>query len=114
LDVKAYGKQSFGGVFRYSALYQSLDTRSLHLPEDTVLPNSGITLPHIFVGDKAYLLTTYLMKPYSRTLDRSKAIFQYRLSRAHVVECAFGICASRLRILDKAIETKAQTQAWKL
>jgi hypothetical protein len=75
VDVGAYGKQSDGGVFRYSALYQSLETGSLKLPEDTVVPNSEITLPHVFVGDEAYPLTTYLMKPYSRrTLDESKAI----------------------------------------
>ena len=111
VDVGAYGTQGDGGVFRYSALYQSLGTRSLKLPEDTVLPNSEITLPYVFVGDEAYPLTTYLMKPYSRrTLDRSKAIFNYRLSRARrIVECAFGICASKWRILDKATETKVDT-----
>jgi len=111
VDVGACGKQSGGGVFRNSALYQSLETRSLQVPEDTVLPHSEITLPHIFVSDEAYLLTTYLMKRYSRrTLDRSKAIFNYRLSRARrVVECAFGICASEWRILDKANETKVNT-----
>jgi len=51
------------------------------------------------------------MKPYStRTLDRNKAIFNCRLSRARrVVEDAFGICASKWRILDKAIETKVDT-----
>jgi len=37
VDVAAYGKQSDGGVFRNSALYQSLETRSLQVPEDTVL-----------------------------------------------------------------------------
>ena len=89
VDVGAYGKQSDDGVFRYSALYQSLETRSLKLPEDTVLPNSEITLPYAFVGDEAYPLTTCLMKQYSRrTLDRSKAILNYRLLRARrVVEC---------------------------
>jgi hypothetical protein len=95
VDVGAYGKHSDGGVFRYSALYQSLETRSLKLPEDTVVPNSEITFPHVFVGDEAYPLTTCLMKPYSRrTLDESKSVFNYQLSRARrVVECAFGICA---------------------
>ena len=61
VDVGAYGKQSDGGVFRNSALYQSLETWSLQVPEDTVLPYREITLAHIFVGDKAYLLTTYLL-----------------------------------------------------
>ena len=65
MDVGAYAKQSDGGVFQYLALYQSLETRSLQLPDDTVLPNSEITLLHIFVGDEAYPLTTYLIKPYS-------------------------------------------------
>jgi len=111
VDVGAHGKQSDGAVFRYSALYQSLEIRSLKLPDSTVLPNSEITLPYVFVGDEAYPLTTYLMKPYSRrTLDRSKAIFNYRLSLARrVVECAFVICALKWRILDKAIETKVDT-----
>jgi hypothetical protein len=61
VDVGAYGKQSDGRVFRNSALYQSLETRSLQVPEDRVLPHSEITLAHIFVGDEAYLLTTYLI-----------------------------------------------------
>ena len=43
VDIGAYGKQSDGGVFRYLALHQNLETRRLQLPEDTVLPNSEIT-----------------------------------------------------------------------
>jgi hypothetical protein len=54
VDVGAYGKQSDGGVFRYSALYQSMGIRDLKLPEDTVLPHSEITLPDILVGDEAF------------------------------------------------------------
>ena len=44
VDVRAYGKQS-DGDFRYSPLYQSLETRGLKLPEYTVLPQSEIILP---------------------------------------------------------------------
>jgi hypothetical protein len=59
--VGAYGKQRDGGVFGDSALYQSLETRSLQIPEEQVWPHSEITLPHILVGDEAYLLTIYLL-----------------------------------------------------
>ena len=63
----AHGKQNDGGVLRNSALYQSLEKRSLQFRDDT--------LPHIFVDDEAYPLTTYIMKPYSgTTLDRNTAI----------------------------------------
>ena len=44
VDVGACGIQSDGGVFRKSALYQSLETRSLQVPEDRVLPHSKIAL----------------------------------------------------------------------
>jgi hypothetical protein len=37
VDVGACGKQRDGGVFRNSALYRSLEPRSLQVPEDTVL-----------------------------------------------------------------------------
>ena len=48
VDVGAYGKQRDGGVFRNLAVYQSLETRSLQMPEDTVLPHTKIKIPHIF------------------------------------------------------------------
>jgi hypothetical protein len=77
------------------------------VPEDTVLPHSENTLIHIFVGDEAYLLTTYLTQPWGRILVRSKAIFNYRLSRARRgVESGFRIRASRRRFLNKAVDTE--------
>jgi hypothetical protein len=61
VDVGAHGKQSDGGVFRNSALYQSLETRSVQVPADIILLHSEITLAHIYVGDEVYLLTTCLV-----------------------------------------------------
>jgi hypothetical protein len=52
VDVGACGQQREGGAFRNSAVYQSLETRSLQVPEDTVLPRSEITLPHFFFVTK--------------------------------------------------------------
>jgi hypothetical protein len=111
VDVGAYGKQSDGGVFRYSTLFQNLETGTLQVPDAVALPNSDIIVPHVFVGDEAYPLTSYLLKPYSRrTLDKNKAIFNYRLSRARrITECAFGVCASKWRVLNRPIETKVST-----
>jgi len=42
-EVGAYGKQNGGRIFRNSARYQSLETRSLLLPESAVLSLSEIT-----------------------------------------------------------------------
>ena len=102
VGVGACDKQRDGEVFRNSALYQRLEPRSLQVSEDRVLSHGEITLTHIFGGDEAYLLT--------RTLDSSKAVFNCRLSLPRrVVESAFGICASKWRILEKTIETKVDT-----
>ena len=61
VGLGAFGKQSDSGVFRNSALYQSLQIRGFQVPEDTVLPHNEIILPHISVGDEAYHLTVFLI-----------------------------------------------------
>ncbi|KAG5862177.1 hypothetical protein JTB14_016804 [Gonioctena quinquepunctata] len=69
------------------------------VPDD--LPNCEIKQPYVFVADDAFPLMDNLMKPFSRkNLTREQAISDYRLSRARrIVENAFGILASRFRIL---------------
>ena len=61
-DIGAHSKQIDVGVLRNSSLYRSLETRSLQLPENIVLPLSETALPHVFVGDEACRLTAYLSK----------------------------------------------------
>ena len=60
----------------------------------------------VILGDKAYLLKTYLRKPFSRKdLLREERVFNCRLSRARrCVECAFGILTAKWRLLNKAME----------
>ena len=71
------------------------------------LPLSDVKLPFVILGDEAYPLLSYLMRPYPRRqLTESRRLFNYRLSRGRrVVESAFGILAGKWRILNKPIET---------
>ena len=58
-----------------------------------------------FVGDDAFPLRHYLMKPFpSRALSHKERLYNYRLSRARrTVENAFGILANRFRVFHTAI-----------
>jgi hypothetical protein len=57
-------------------------------------------------ADEAYPLLSYLMRPYPKKIaDGPKRVYNYRLSRARSVECAFGIMCRKLRIFLQAIET---------
>lgn len=66
MDVGAEGRNSDGGVFRQSRLYEKLEDNSLNLPRPTVPPLGQHELPHVIVGDEAFPLLPYLMRPYSK------------------------------------------------
>lgn len=109
IDVGAYGKDSDAGVFANSSINHAITNGIINLPNDKELPNGTIKASFVFVGDEAFPLRTYLMRPYpwrqAQNNDQAR-YFNYRLSRARMtVECAFGITAARFRILQKSIET---------
>ena len=89
-------------VFVNSLLYK-------RITEDNILDSSGRTIlgrniPICIVGDSAYPIQPWLMKPFTddSTLTHQQKHFNYRLSRARIVaECAFGHLKARWRRLSK-------------
>ncbi|XP_047106667.1 uncharacterized protein LOC124775877 [Schistocerca piceifrons] len=111
IEVGAFGKQSDGGTFRMSVLYDKMVKGVLHIPEDDFLPGTAVKAPFVFIGDEAYPLLRHMMKPFARrNLDCSNEKFNKVLSRTRkTVEFAFGIAAAKWQLLNKPIETKVET-----
>lgn len=64
VDVGAYGKNSDSGIFEKSNFGKALERDKLSVPRDAVLPGTQNLTPHVIVGDEAFPLKTYLMRPY--------------------------------------------------
>ncbi|RXN39369.1 nuclease HARBI1 [Labeo rohita] len=103
IQVGDFGRASDGGVYGSSRLGRGMEAKTLNVPEDSPLPGSGVQgpMPYVIVGDAAFPLKTYLMRPFpGHRLPRWRENFNYRLSSARmVVECAFGILTARWRAL---------------
>ena len=99
------GKVHDARVFANSSFYRKACS-------GTLFPNwsrqiSGVSVPLLILGDPAYPLLPWLMKPYLETTNSSDKDhnFNYRQSRARmVVENAFGRLKGRWRCLLKRID----------
>lgn len=68
VDIGAYGSESDGGIFNRSEIGQGIKNDTLHLPSNSAsLPGTNIKTAYYFVGDAAFELSRYLMKPFSGT-----------------------------------------------
>ena len=110
VDIGSLGSNSDGGILVDSNLGKGLEMDALGIPQPEILPMHPQfgPLPYVIVGDEAFPLKSYMMRPYpGRQIERERMIFNYRLSRARrVSENAFGILASRFRIYHRSIEMK--------
>ena len=108
-DLSGTGSSSDAQVYNASDLKKGLEEGTIAgWPRPDPLPHDreDKCVPYFILGDDAFALRTYLMKPYSaRRLIHEERIFNYRLSRARrVVENAFGIMVNRFRVLLKTMD----------
>ena len=77
----------------------------MKLPKDNALLVNGVIAPYVFVGDDAFALKKFMMKPYpQQNLTADKRVYNYRHSRARrISENLFGILANRWRIFFTTI-----------
>ncbi|XP_065435901.1 uncharacterized protein LOC135979501 isoform X1 [Chrysemys picta bellii] len=89
INVGWPGKGHDARVFRNSGLFRWLQ-EGIYFPDHKITVGD-VEMPVVILGDPAYPLMPWLMKPYTGVLDREKELFNYRLSKCRmVVECAFG------------------------
>ncbi|KAL1468350.1 hypothetical protein MTO96_041533 [Rhipicephalus appendiculatus] len=65
VEVGHHGSESDGGIFARSELQLMVADGTLGVPPDTSLGTIG-DVPYFFVGDEAFPLKTYMMRPYSK------------------------------------------------
>ena len=89
-------------VLSHSSLYKKI-TEENYLPHDP-MSVGGVDIPLFLIGDSAYPLRTWLMKPFTHGsyLNSQQKTYNYRLCRARiVVENAYGRLKARWRRLLK-------------
>ena len=81
---------------------------TLGLPPHEPLGPKGPDLHHFPLGDDAFALMPWLVKPYSRhQLTREERIAKYRISRGRrVVKKSFGILVKQFRVLLTTMEQR--------
>ena len=100
-SVGSPGSCSDGGIFKRCSLRRKIEDGRLNLPPADPLIGDNKDIPYFFVGDDAFGIAKWLMKPYPmRRLTPTERIYNYRFSRARrIVENGFGILANRWRCL---------------
>ena len=93
-------------IFKHSDLTHKIEDGSIGFPESEPLGIGGPKANFFMLGNDAFPLKLWLMKPCSRhSIDLKERVFNYRISRGRrVVENAFGILKSCFRIFQSLLQ----------
>ncbi|XP_065405433.1 uncharacterized protein LOC135972219 isoform X2 [Chrysemys picta bellii] len=69
-------------AFRNTSLFKRLQ-QGIYFPDQKITVGD-VDMPIVILGDPAYPLMPWLMKPYTGSLDRSQELFNYRLSKCRM------------------------------
>ena len=101
IDVGGEGRRSDGGIFEESEIGKRFIENKMCLPQPSCIEENGPKIPYFLVGDEAFALTNFMMRPYPRRglLNEEKEVLNYRICRPRrIIECSFGILSSKFRI----------------
>ena len=108
VHVGASGSSSDAQIFNRGKLGIRIENGTSGLPPPEPLGPGGPDLHYFLLGDDAFALMPWLVKPYNRRqLTREERVGNYRISREQrVVENAFGILVGRFRVLLTTMEQR--------
>ena len=104
VNVGSSGSSCDAQIFNRSKLRRKIENGTLGLPPSEPLGPGGPNLHDFLLGNDAFALIPWLVKPYSRRqLTREERIANYRISRGRRLD-AFGILVGRFRVLLTTME----------
>ena len=94
VDIGSNRQMNDSGVWNSSDLRRKVEGNCLSIPVLTPLPLGYIRIPYLFVGGDAFVVNSYMMKPYLQTPE--KRVNNYHHGRARrMSENLFGIVADK-------------------
>ena len=66
VDVGAQGRASDGGVFAACSLERAMENNTINITPPRTPANCDTPMPYVILGDDAFPLKQYLMRPYPR------------------------------------------------
>lgn len=102
------GRSHDSYIFRHSALWHAMD-EGYFVPGNPTINISGLSVPPLIIGDGAYPIQPWLMKPFPAPSNPEQVFFNKSLSRArNCVEKAFGHLKNRWGCLAGRLTVKEE------